>query len=69
MLVRLSSRDDAEEIFKSRLRMRQVGITNKYISMDRTPEERKKYQELKKEMEEKGLETHRIFRGKVIRRE
>ena len=46
-----------------------MGITNKYISMDRTLEERKKYRELKKELEEKGSETHRIFRGQVIRRQ
>ena len=67
MLVRLSSKEDAEEIFKNRRRMREVNIENKYISMDRTPEERKKYHELKKELEEKGPGTHRIFRGKIIR--
>ena len=69
MLVRLSSKDDAEEIFSSRMRMREVGIMNKYITMDRPLEERKKYHELKKELEEKGPETYRIFRGKVIRKQ
>ena len=68
MLVRLSCREDAEEIFRNRYRMREVGITNKYVSMDRTPDERKRYKELQKELEEKG-DSFRIFRGRVVRRE
>ena len=69
MLVRLTSKEEAEEIYRNRMKMREVGIENKYISMDRTLEERKKYRELKKELEEKGPETYRIFRGRVIRRQ
>ena len=69
LLVRLKNKEHVDAMLqrKKLLRKNAPRLGPVFLSEDQTPEERKKEQELKKELEEKGKDTHRVFRGKVVR--
>ena len=69
ILVKLKNKDHVEMLMKRRLNLKERGYPNVYITKDLPPEEREVQKKLRKELAEKGKETHRIFQGKVIRRE
>ena len=70
LLVRLKNREHVDIMLKKRklLRTNAPELGPVFLTPDLTLEERKRAQELKQELEKKGKETHRVFRGKVVRR-
>ena len=68
MLVSLKKKEDVEALMRKRWDLSKVGFNNIYLTRDLTPEEREAQRKLRDELKEKGRETHRIFRGKVIPR-
>ena len=70
LLVRLKSKEHVNMLLKKRKMLRQnaPGLGPVFLTADLTPDERKREHELKQELEEKGKETHRVFRGKVVRK-
>ena len=70
LLIRLKSKENVDLIMKYRKLLRQnaPSLGPVFITRDLTKEEREKEWQLRKELEEKGKETHRVFRGKVIRK-
>ena len=70
LLVRLKNKEHVDIMLKKRklLRTNSPGLGPVFLTPDLTLEERKRAQELKQELEEKGKETHRVFRGKVVKR-
>ena len=68
MLVRLKKKEDVEVLMRKRWDLPKVGFNNIYLTRDLPPEERELQRKLREELKEKGKETHRIFRGKVIPR-
>ena len=69
MLIRLKEKDDVDALIKQRTKLRDRGFPNVYLTYDLTPEEREEQKKLRKELEEKGKETHMIFRGRIIKRQ
>ena len=69
MLVKFESKEDADKLFLERLRLKEAGYANVYINRDLTKDEREKQHKLRVELRQKGRETHRIFRGRVVPRE
>ena len=56
-------------LMKRRTQLKDVGFPNVYLTKDLSPEEREAQKKLRQELEEKGKETHKIFRGKVLPRQ
>ena len=69
MLVKLRKKECVDLLMKKRLKLKDVGFSNVYITRDLPPEEREAQKQLRQELAEKGKDTHRIFRGKVVPRE
>ena len=68
MLVRLKKKEEVDALLKKRWDLSKVGFSNIYLTQDLTPEEREVQRKLRDELREKGRETHRIFRGRVVPR-
>ena len=70
LLVRLKNKEHVDLMIKNRWLVRQnaPSLGPVFISRDLTKEEREKEGQLRRELEERGKETHRIFRGKVVRK-
>ena len=68
MLIKLSSKDQVETMYKRRFDLKSKGIENTYITKDLDPEERAKQRKLREEWHQKGRETHVIYRGRVVER-
>ena len=69
MLVKLKKQSDANNLYRKRFKLTEVGFKNRYITRDLSPEERIRQKELREELKSKGRDTHRIFRNRVIPRE
>ena len=69
MLVCLKKKEEVEDLLRKRWNLKEVGFNNVYLTRDLPQEERIAQQKLRKELAEKGRETHRIFRGKVVPRQ
>ena len=48
---------------------KEVGFPNVYLTRDLPPQEREVQKKLREELKDKGKETHKIFRGKVVPRQ
>ena len=68
MLIKLKDKKDVEAIMRRRLKLKERGFENIYITRDLPPEEREKQKKLRLEWAEKGKKTHVIFQGKVVPR-
>ena len=55
--------------FKHRTILRDVGFSNIYFTKDLSFEERLEQKKLREELNSKGKDTNKIFRGKVIPRD
>ena len=70
MLVKLTSKEDVQTLMKRRMKLREAGFPNIYLTHDLPPEERakqkKQREKLKEELETKGKENYKIFRGRVV---
>lgn len=69
MLIRLKEKDHVNTLIKRRTQLKEKGFPNVYLTRDLTPEERETQRKLRAELERKGKDTHKIFRGKVVPRE
>ena len=69
MLLRLKNKDHVEELLKRRVKLKDVGFPNKYLTKDLTHEEREAQKKLREEWATKRKRTHVIFRGRVVPRE
>ena len=69
MMIKLKSKEHVEELYKKRMKLKEVGFPNKYLTKDLSPEQREEQRKLREEWAVKGKGTHRIFRGKVVPRE
>ena len=73
MMVKLKDRENVDKLMERRTKLRNVGFPNIYLSRDLPMEERleqkKMREELREELNRKGKETHKIFRGRVVPRE
>ena len=69
MLVRVKDKDLVDALIKRRTQLRHKGFPNVYLTRDLTPDEREVQKKLRAELQDKGKETHMIFRGKVIQRQ
>lgn len=69
MLIKMKQKECVDMLIKKRLNLKDVGFANIYITRDLPPEEREIQRKLRQELAEKGKETHKIFRGKVVPRE
>ena len=65
----LKLKENVDELFKRRMKLKDVGFVNIYISRDLPREERELQKKLRMELAEKGKETHVIFRGRVVPRQ
>ena len=68
MMIKLKDRDYVNKLMKRRTHLKEAGYPNVYITKDMSPEERAIQRQLREELRNKGKETHRIFRGKVVPR-
>ena len=68
MMVKLKSKSTVDELIKKRTHLKDVGFPNVYVTRDLSPEERAVQRVLREELNQKGRDTHVIFRGKVIPR-
>ena len=68
MLVKLTKKEDVLLLMKKRWNLKEVGFPNIYMTHDLPPEERKKQRKLREELESKGRDKFRIFRGQVVPR-
>ena len=68
MLIKLKEKVNVDVLFKNRMKLKDRGFPNVYITRDLPPEERETQKRLRQEWMEKGKESHMIFRGKVILR-
>ena len=69
ILIKLKEKEHVDMLMKRRTKLKDVGFPNVYITRDLPPEEREEQRRLREELKEKGKETHRIFRGKVVPRQ
>ena len=69
MLIKLKNKEHVNMLMKRRTQLKDVGFPNVYLTKDLSPEEREAQKKLRQELEEKGKETHKIFRGKVLPRQ
>ena len=68
LLVRFEKKEHAELVLNNRFGMREAGFKNMYINKDLSKEQRENERKLRKELKEKGRDTHMIFRGRVVPR-
>ena len=68
MMIKLKDREHVEQLIKKRTQLKEVGYPNVYLTRDLSPEERTEQKKLREELMQKGKDTHRIFRGKVVPR-
>lgn len=68
MLIQVKNREQVDSLIKRRTQLKDRGFPNVYLTRDLSPEEREAQKKLRAELEEKGRDTHMIFRGKVIER-
>ena len=68
LLIKVRNKEQVDALMKKRTQLRGKGFPNVYLTRDLTPEEREVQKKLRLELEEKGRDTHMIFRGRVIRR-
>ena len=61
MLVSLKRKEEVEELLKKRWELKDASFNNVYLTRDLPLEERLAQQKLRKELAERGRETHRIF--------
>ena len=66
MLAKLKSKEDVSQMMNKRWELRNVGFDNIYLTRDLSPAEREAQRKLREELAQKGKETHKIFRGKVV---
>ena len=69
LMVKLSKKEDVEELLRNRWSLSKVGFPNIYLTRDLMPEEREAQRKLREELRQKGKEHYRIFRGKIVPRE
>ena len=69
MLIRVKNKEHVDALIKQRTQLKEKGFPNVYLTRDLTPEEREVQKKLRAELEEKGKDSHVIFRGKVIPRQ
>lgn len=68
MLIKLKKKEDVDLLMRKRWELRNVGFENIYLTRDLSPAEREAQRKLREELIEKGKNTHKIFRGKVVPR-
>ena len=68
MMIKLKNKETVNELIKKRTQLREAGFPNVFITRDLTPEERAVQKTLRDELRQKGRETHKIFRGRVVPR-
>lgn len=68
MMLKLKEKEQVDNLIKRRTYLKEAGFPNVYLTRDLTPEEREIQRTLREELKQKGKETHRIFRGKVVPR-
>ena len=56
-------------LMQRRTNLNKVGFPNVYLTRDLPPEEREEQKILMQELKDKGKDTHKIFRGKVVPRQ
>ena len=66
MMITLNKKEHVNELMRKRWNLKDRGFPNIYLSRDLPPEEREEQKKLRKELAEKGKDSHRIFQGKVI---
>ena len=69
MLVSLRTSAEVEALMSRRWNLTKVGYSNIYLTRDLPADEREVQRKLRQELAEKGKESHRIFRGKVVPRQ
>ena len=66
LLVKLQSKDQVEKLLEERFKLKENGFPNIYITRDLPLEERERQRKLRAELQQKGRDTHKIVRGKVV---
>ena len=66
LLVKLQSKDQVEKLLEERFKLKVNGFPNIYITRDLPLEERERQRKLRAELQQKGRDTHKIVRGKVV---
>ena len=66
MLLKLNSSDHVDLLYRRRFNLKSKGYTNIYITRDLPPQEREAQRKLREELQQKGKDTHIIFRGRVV---
>ena len=69
MLIKLKEKGHVDMLIRRRIHLKEVGFPNVYLTRDLPPEEREVQKKLREELKNKGKETHKIFRGKVVPRQ
>ena len=69
LLVTLKDTDQVEKMYHNRFGLKEVGLSNIYITKDLPPAEREAQRKLRQELADKGRDKYCIFRGSVILRE
>ena len=66
LLVKLETKDQVETLMKERFNLKERGYPNIYVTKDLPLEERERQRKLRAELQEKGKDTHKIVRGRIV---
>ena len=66
LLVKLETKDQLETPMKERFTLKERGYPNIYVTKDLPLEERERQRKLRAELQEKGKDTHKIVRGRIV---
>ena len=69
MMVKLKNKEGVNKLIKRRTQLRNVGFSNTYLTRDLSAEERQEQKKLREELNRKGKEAYKIFRGRIVPRE
>ena len=69
MMVKLKHKEGVNKLIKRRTHLRHVGFSNTYLTRDLSVEERQEHKRLREELNRKGKEDYKIFRGRIVPRE
>ena len=68
LMIKLKEKEHVSQLIRRRTQLKEVGYPNIYLTKDLSLEERAAQKRLREELQQKGKETHKIFRGRVVPR-
>ena len=68
LMIKLKEKEHVSQLIRRRTQLKEVGYPNIYLTKDLSPDERAAQKRLRDELQQKGKETHKIFRGRVVPR-